>query len=176
MARKEVVRDWVLLDNWSILIKDAQGKGEELLKETERLIKEGNLPDIEMERVNLSISATLSGIFSKTKEREYLEVKNKDLPRYGIYITARDYGKNLDVQWYLFNRSPQSLFEALKAVPKELRRGLTGGLNLFEEQDLTAFVTAVHHSLLDAVSKIMQGLGQDPSKIDRKSRGFLGVS
>lgn len=176
MVKKEFVRNWVLLDNWSVLIKDAQGKGEELLRETERLIKESNIPDVEMERINLSISGGLSGIFSKTKEREYLEVKNKDLARYGIYITARDYGKNLDVQWYLFNRSPQSFIEALKAAPKELRRGLTGGLNLFEQQDLTAFVTAVHHSLLEAVSKLMESLGQDPSTLDRKSRGFLGIS
>ena len=51
------------------LIKDAQGKGEELLRETERLIKESNIPDVEMERINLSISGGLSGIFSKTKDK-----------------------------------------------------------------------------------------------------------
>jgi len=177
MVRKEAITGaWVLLDNWSVLIKDAQARGEELLKETEKLIRESRIPDLEMERTNLSIAGGLSAIFSKTKEREYLEVKNRDLTHYGIYIGARDYGNNLDVQWYLLNRQPQKFSEALKALPKEFRRGITGGLNVFEQQDLTAYVTAVHHSLLGAVEKIMRALGQDPSRINRKSKGFLGVS
>jgi hypothetical protein len=49
-------------------------------------------------------------------------------------------------------------------------------LNLFNKQDLTAYVTCVHHCLLEAVEKLMLGMDQDPSKIDRKTRGFLGIS
>jgi hypothetical protein len=48
--------------------------------------------------------------------------------------------------------------------------------DLFDEQDLRAYVTNVHHSLLKAVENLMLSLKQDPSTIDRKSRGFLGVS
>jgi len=49
-------------------------------------------------------------------------------------------------------------------------------LNLFDKQDLTAYITDVHHSLMEAVEKLMLELKQDPSKIDRKARGFLGIS
>jgi len=41
---------------------------------------------------------------------------------------------------------------------------------------LIAFATSVHHSLLKAIEKLFQRLNQDPSKINRKSRGFLGIS
>ncbi|MEW6675409.1 MAG: hypothetical protein AB1348_05320, partial [Nitrospirota bacterium] len=49
-------------------------------------------------------------------------------------------------------------------------------LDLFDQQDLTAYVTNAHHCLIEAVEKLMLNIGQDPSRIDRKSRGFLGIS
>jgi hypothetical protein len=49
-------------------------------------------------------------------------------------------------------------------------------LDLFDLQDLSAYATNCHHSLLKAIEKLMLSLNQDPSKINRKSRGFLGVS
>jgi len=33
-----------------------------------------------------------------------------------------------------------------------------------------------HHAVLQAVEKIARGLDQDVSKIDRSTRGFLGIS
>jgi hypothetical protein len=49
-------------------------------------------------------------------------------------------------------------------------------MDVIRFEELTAYVTKVHHSVLKAVASLMQKLGQDASKIDRKSRGFLGVS
>jgi hypothetical protein len=34
----------------------------------------------------------------------------------------------------------------------------------------------VHHCFLDAVVDLMVALGQDASKLDRSSKGFLGIS
>ena len=179
MVTKDYIgSDWLLLDNWSVLIKDAQGRGDDLLKMAERLIKDSDLPDVIIKTVRV-VQGGLAGLFSKTKERDYLMVGNKDLEHYRMYIGARDYGNNLDVQWYLVKRErglkKDKISEAIKAGMKDLRRGFVG-MNLFEKQDLTAYVTAIHHSLLEAVEKLMTSLGQDFSKIDRKSKGFLGVS
>jgi len=41
---------------------------------------------------------------------------------------------------------------------------------------LRAYTTNAHHCLIKAVEKLMTNLNQDTSKIDRKSRGFLGIS
>jgi len=49
-------------------------------------------------------------------------------------------------------------------------------LDFFDEQDLRAYVTNAHKCLQKAVDKLMLEFNQDPSKIDRKSRGFLGIS
>lgn len=178
MVKKESLGEWTILDNWSVLIKDAHGRGEKVLKETEKVIKESKAPDIRMEKVKVGTGG-LSGLLSKTKERDYLRVANEDLEHYRMYIGARDYGNNLDVQWYLVRTirrlKRRKISESLKAVAKDARRGIVG-INLFEEQDLRAYVTLIHHSLLEAVENLMASLNQDPSKIERKSRGFLGVS
>jgi hypothetical protein len=55
-------------------------------------------------------------------------------------------------------------------------KALSFNLDLFQQQDLNAYAVVVHHCLIKAIEKMMAGLGQDTSKIDRKSRGFLGIS
>ena len=109
------------------------------------------------------------------KKREYLMVTNATLKDYKMYIGARDYGNNLDISWYL-TCEPNFFKKALSSLTTGSDKALSFALDIFDQQDLQAYVTVVHHCLLDAVSEIMLGLDQDPSKIDRKSRGFLGVS
>lgn len=48
-------------------------------------------------------------------------------------------------------------------------------VDIFDQQDLRAYVTVTHHCLLKAVESLMKDLGQDFSKIERKSKGFLEV-
>jgi hypothetical protein len=64
-----------------------------------------------------------------------------------------------------------SLVPFVSAIPKA-----SSDLDLFDQQDLRAYTTNAHHCLLDAVEKLMTKLHQDTSTIDRKSRGFLGIS
>jgi len=117
-------------------------------------------------------------IISFGETRDFLIVsdrRNTKLSSFKTFINANDYGDNLFVSWHLTYRPDfwQSLLMLLPGVKKVLS---LDDLNLFNKQDLTAYVTNVHHSLLEAVDKIMLDLNQDQSKIDRKSRGFLGVS
>jgi len=135
-------------------------------------------------------------------KREFLvvtETKNPRLKPFQMFINARDYGNNLDISWYLTARASgvQKTVSALLSIPilniillpvllpflllgglakrvKEKRASLD--LDLFDEQDLRAYVTNAHHCLLKAVEKLMVALHQDPSKIERKSQGFLGIS
>lgn len=49
-------------------------------------------------------------------------------------------------------------------------------MDIFDIEELSAFVTVSHHSLLDAVEELMTGIDQDFSKVEKKSRGFLNIS
>ena len=46
----------------------------------------------------------------------------------------------------------------------------------FDLEELTAYVTTVHHAVLDAAKEISESVGFDFSKVDQKSRGFLNIS
>jgi hypothetical protein len=171
-----ILRKDEVLDTWAILIEKAQGRAEEIFKGTNLFIKESKAPAIEMERREMA-PGIVRGILGV--KRDFLVVTDKDnlrLRPYQIFLNARDYGDNLDVSWYLTYRP--SLWQALlslipwvSVIPKAL-----SDLDLFDQQDLRAYVTNAHHCLLKAVEKLMVDLHQDPSKIDRKSRGFLGIS
>ena len=164
-----------IIDNWAYLIEGAQGKAEEIFKGTEDSLKASRVSSIEMERREL-MPGVLRGIFGR--RREFLVVKDKHfrLKPYQLLVNARDYGNNLDVVWYLtyrlsFIRALLTIIPFISFIPKTIT-----DLDVFDLQDLTAYNTVCHHSVLSAVEKLMLSLNQDPSKIERKSRGFLGIS
>jgi hypothetical protein len=164
-----------VLDSWSVLIESGQGRGTELYNDFLKFLEESNVPEVEAKAVKV-VPGWLKGLFGK--EREYLMVTTERLKDYKIYVCARDYGKYLDVQWYL-TCDPGFFSKAFKIGATIYTAGLSNlilSFDIFDQQDLIAFATSVHHSLLKAVEKLMHSLNQDPSKINRKSRGFLGVS
>lgn len=164
-----------ILDDWSILINNAHGQRDEIISSTKGLITDSKAPSIEMKEEKVGPTLALAS-FGET--RSFLIVTNRvnaKLSNFKTFVNANDYGENLFVSWYLTYRPDflQSLIMLLPGVKKIMS---IDDLNLFNKQDLTAYVTNVHHCLLKAVEKLMTDLNQDPSKIDRKSRGFLGIS
>jgi len=158
LSREQVV------DRWDCLIGDAQGRADAVLAATMAHIDQQHLAFISYETRDLAASLLRGGT------RPFLVIHHTDNGRLGPYrmhVNVRDYGSNLQASWFLTYH--RSFFERLKPNPLVT-------LNLFDEQDLRAYVTAVHHSFLDAVIDLMIALGQDSSRIERKTNGFLGIS
>lgn len=153
-----------IVDRWDCLIPGAQGRGDEVLDAVTTHIDRQALPDVEYDERDLAASLFRGGT------RPFLVIwhdSNGRLKPYRMHVNVRDYGTNLQTSWFLTYH--RSFFERLKPNPLM-------ALNLFDEQDLRAYVTAVHHGVLDAVVDLMIALGQDASKLDRKTNGFLGIS
>ena len=164
-----------ILDDWSILIKNAQGQRDKVISVTKGLITDSKAPSMELKEENVGPTLALAS-FGET--RDFLIVTNRvnaKLSNFKTFVNANDYGENLFVSWHLTYRPDflQSLVMLLPGAKKVLS---IDDLNLFNKQDLTAYATNVHHCLLETVEKLMTNMNQDPSKIERKSRGFLGIS
>ncbi len=164
-----------VLEKWNVLIDGGEEKAEEVFKDTESFIKKSEAPSLVLERKEM-MPGLIKGILGE--KRDFLVVRNeaRRLKSYQIFICARNYGNNLDVSWYLtfrmsFLKSMLNLIPFYSLIPATLE-----DLDLFDLQDLTAYVATCHHSTLEAVEKQMRSLDQDPSKIDRKTKGFLGIS
>ena len=192
MSKKVIWRDIhgeKILDSWSIVIKGAQGKGEELFQRVMKHIEEAKIPIIDFQMVEVENPRpsralrewrVVKELGEEVREfvqrnRDFLLVTNAVLKDYRMYIGARNFGKNLDVSWYL-TCEPGYFKRAISSLTTGSEKAIFFGFDPFDFQDLNAYVTVVHHALLEAVGEIMQSLNQDPSKIDRKSKGFLGVS
>lgn len=174
MSKTIYLKDEKILDSWSTMIEQGQDKKGEIYKRVPEFIQEANAPGVKYETVKVK-PGSLRGIF--VKDREYLRVTNESLKDYKIYVGAREYGNNLDVSWYL-TCEPGVFKSTLSGL---LTKGASDKavsfmLDIFQQQDLNAYATVVHHCILKSVEDIMNGLNQDPSKIERKSKGFLGIS
>jgi hypothetical protein len=163
-------------DTWSILIENGQGRSEEIFQGTESFIRASKVPSVGLEK-----KAIAPGIFGglSGNTRDFLVItdqRSMPLKPYKIFLNARDYGDNLDISWYLtYKPSMLQAFLSLLPFVSAISAAISD-LNLFDQQDLRAYATNAHHCLMKAVEKLMVELHQDSSKIDRKSRGFLGIS
>lgn len=171
-----ILRKDQVVENWAVLIEEGQGKAKEILQDTQAFMKKSKAPAIKMERKKVAPGIVRGMLGTKRDFLVIIEQGNFRLRPYQIFINARNYGNNLDVSWHLTYKPSlwqgiTSLIPYVSVVPRTL-----SDLDLFDEQDLRAYATNAHHCLLKAVEKLIAGLHQDPSKIDRKSRGFLGIS
>ncbi|MFH1561864.1 MAG: hypothetical protein ABIF11_00385 [Nitrospirota bacterium] len=174
MGDKVTLQDEKIIDRWSMIIENGQGTAEQVYRDTENYIRESKAPGIEIDSVRVR-PGWLKGLFGN--ERNYIMVTNEGMKDYRMFIGARDYGNNLDVSWYLTCEPgffKKSLSNMLTSGASD--KAISFSLDLFQQQDLNAYATVVHHCFLKAIEKMMVNLGQDSSKIDRKSKGFLGIS
>jgi len=171
-----VLRKEQVVESWATTIQNGNDKVQEFFFETSESIKQHNIPFIETKRQMVSPGSF--GAFTGN-DRKLLIVTDKSILRMGpyrIFINARDYGNSLDTAWFLTYKPTmrQAAFAIIPFVP--IAPKTENDLNLFDLQDLRAYSDIVHQAVLASVEKIMIGLNQDPSKIDRKSKGFLGLS
>jgi serine kinase of HPr protein (carbohydrate metabolism regulator) len=159
------------LDNWSILIEGAQGRANEIFEAVKRDLEESRVPGVNCQMVKVPKRTG----FLKAEVEDYLMVTNDYLKDFRMYIGARDYGRDLNVSWYL-TCEPGPLKQFFSELLTKSPFAFSFSMDVVRFEELTAYVTKVHHSVLKAVASLMQRLGQDASKIERKSRGFLGVS
>src|SRR5688572_12191904 len=129
-----------VVETWFGLVMGAAGKGEWVMDKTEQAIKEFAAPGVECQRELVS-----TGAFSE--KREFLMVVHKKLREYAMFIGARDFGRDLDVSWFL------TVYPGFlkRAISKKLNQGdptaLSRNLDVFAQQDLSAYKQTTHNCL-----------------------------
>jgi len=184
------IRNDRILDEWSVLIENADGKHDSFVKSMELKSQAMDVPDVKFESREIRLTGLL---LSGT--RSVIIARNKYLKGYRIFISARDYGHQLSVSWHLTQKQSFLLKLATAAAKNgaialiafpvlltarilRLTHGLVipEGMDIFEREEFSAYVGTVHNFVKDAAEEIMTGLNQDFSKVDTKTRGFLKIS
>lgn len=163
------LKDESVIDQWSTIIDGASGHAIEVLDDIKRRLEAGDIPGEctwEVEEVKSG------GIFGGT-QREFLVVRLKEFKDYRIYIAAREYGAHLDVCRFVAVQ-PGVLKRMMSETMNQASTALSGPSNILVAQDLRAWVTVVHHAVLDAVGALLERLGEK-NHLRRESQGALAV-
>ena len=165
-----------ITERWFAAIGGANGESEKVLRAFMSRVEAAGIPGIVAEKKNIStgLGSAVKSLFrggGGSQTRELIEIKNESMAGWIIYAGARDYGKQLLVSWYLVVDE--------KELPR-LARAIGGAsmmeLDLFQTEELSAFVTLVHEALKSAVNDSMKELNLDFTKVDTHTHGFLNIS
>jgi hypothetical protein len=161
--RKYTLGKEQIIDNWSAFVENGAGRDQRLLDTVEQAIKDSNIPNIICYQAEVS-----SGFFSK--RRTFLLVGLTSHRNYHVFIYSRDIGIHLDVGWYL-TFAPSFFKLMISRNPRNLSRKI----KLFARQEVSGFVSVVHHCVMNTTKKLYEELSLDPTGMNTKSNGFLSV-
>lgn len=159
-----------VLSQWGIVLADAAGHGDSVLDDIQGILEHSKIPG----NCEWSIEEVKAGGWLIQTRRELLIIKLREFKDYRIYVSARDYGVHLDVCWFLTvepGRFKKMVSSRMVGDPQ----ALSAPKNILLEQDLRAWASIVHHGALQTVDALMEKLEQDPSKIQRTSKGILEI-
>ena len=158
-----------VIDQWSMIVDSAAGNATDVLDDIKRRLESARIPG----ECTWDVEEVKSGGFLARTRREFLVIRLKEFKDYRIYVAARDYGVHLDVCRFVAVQAG-----VLKGMIAEKIAGdktaLSGPTNILVAQDLRAWVTVVHHAVLEAIEALDQRLGRK-SYLKRESQGVLAV-
>ena len=177
-----ILRKERIIDNWAALLDEAciengdSQTPDKVYKDISTFLDASEAPHLRVERKHLapSVMRELTG-----DRREFLvltDTTNYRLKPYQIYMSARPYGINLAAEWYLtYKPTPLmallSLIPYVNVIPQTL-----SDIDLFDQQDLRAYASNAHHCMVRAVQELMLKFHQDPTTLNRESKGFFGLN
>lgn len=150
-----------VVDAWNVLIPNAAEKVFTIFDLVQEYLTNADLPSVTWK-------------MDKSGGRDCLVIAHQYLRDYFMYVSAREYGTFLEVNWSLtiepgfFNKTFAKMVPGVYGM-------MHSGLDFYAQQELSAYTTVVHQSVKDAVKSIMDELNQDFSKINTRSRGILEV-
>lgn len=157
-----------ILERWEYLIEQGSGKAEDIFTVATQSLIAAEPPEVMQTREEIRAGGLLTG-----KKYAFLVVRNRNLKDNRLYLTAFDYGTSLHTVWFL------------TAEPGLLKRLLAGILKWFgydvyaldipKQLEASAYVSTVHSAAKKAVKALMDTLGQDFSKVNTKTKGFLEI-
>ena len=160
-----------ILDNWVTVVDNGAGYSGRVYDKTDMFLAEAQLPGVTWKREDVS-TGLLEGLLGKT--RDFLVVSHRGLKEYGMYLSSRDYGQHLDCGWFL-TVEPRFLKRAISKYAVGSGNGRSLSLDVFDQQDLSAWVSVVHHAFVKSIKEIMEELKQDITGMNTRSKGYLSV-
>lgn len=159
-----------ILNEWTMMVDHGSGSAGAVIDGIKARLQEAQVPG----NCNWKIEEVKSsGFFAKVR-REFLIVTLDEFSDYHMYIGIRDYGVHLDCCRFL-TVEPGFLKKWASEKLTGYADALSAPKNILIHQDLRAWTTVVHHAVVGSVEELMTKLGQDTTRLNRGSKGFLEI-
>lgn len=163
-----ILRSDAVLDSWNYVVEQGAGRGNFVFGAIESALIDAKMPGVTTRREAVAIE-----LFGE--KRPFLIVTNTKHREFKMYINARDFGTNLDVSWY-FTAEPRFIKRTLSRHATGDPQDLTMRIDLFVQQDISAFKAITHHCVKRVLDALCEELQLDPVGLNNtRSRGFLNV-
>src|SRR5262245_16721910 len=135
------LKDGQVVRQWSVLLPNCQGEAPGLLAAIEENLAGQAVPGLtwKQESASTGFFKALAG-----KRRDLLVVRNEKFSEWLVCVGAQDYGRYLNVVWYL-TTSPKFLNRVRSAAAGDI---LVDGLDVFDQQDVEAFIGVTRISVV----------------------------
>ncbi len=173
------MRSITIVERWSALLPDCAEEGPGLLELIEQNLIAFNIQDLSWKE-DTAATSLLTGLMGR--RRNFLMIRNGQLPEWRFNVGAHTYGSCLSVVWYM-TISP-SLWSRIRAV---FAKGFLGAvlngtagyvsdLDLFGEQDLSSYKSCTLMAVQDAVDELVRRRELDLEQLNRKTSGLFAVA
>ena len=126
------------------------------------------MPDVTYNEAEVS-----SSMFGE--KRNFLIVRHDNLRDYRMFINIRNFGAHLDASWYV-TIEPSVLKRTLSKYTQGNANALSQNIDVFAQQDLSAYVGIAGHCVMRALNMLLEELKLDPTRLhNTQSKGFLSV-
>jgi len=170
VAMAMTLKEQCILNEWAMVVDNAAGNVQTVLNDIEGRLEESQIPG----NCKWEIKEVKSEGFWGRVRRDFLFVSLKQFSDYHMYIGIRDYGAHLDCCRFL-TLEPGFLKRWASEKLTGYEDELSVPKNILVEQDLRAWTTVVHHSVLDSIEALMKKLGKDTKLLRRRSKGYLDI-
>lgn len=162
------LKDAKIVREWSTILPNCQGEGPGLLESIQQKLSSFEVPGLSWKEESAS-TGFLKGMMGK--RRNVLVVRNEAFSEWLVCIGAQDYGRFLNVVWYL-TASPKFLNKLRGAGTGEV---LVDELDVFDQQDVNAYASVTRMAVVAATEEFAEKRELDMARVARQSRGLQAV-
>lgn len=162
------LKDGHIVRQWSVLLPNCQGEAPGLLATVEEILAAQEVPGLSWNQDSAS-TGFLKGLMGK--RRDVLVVRNDKFSEWLVCVGAQDYGKYLNVTWYL-TTSPKLLNRVRSAAAGET---LVDGLDVFDQQDVEAYIAVTRMAVVAATRQLAEKHELDLDRLERQTRGMAAA-
>ncbi len=163
------LKDAKIVRQWSAMLPGCQGEGPGLVKIVQDTLAHDEVPGVSWKEESAS-TGLLKGLMGK--RRDVLVVRHEKYTEWLVCIGAQDYGRFLNVSWYL-TVSPSFMNKVRGAASAVAGEGnmFLYELDVFDQQDVDAFASVTRMAVHAATEQLAKNRQLDLERLERQARG-----